>query len=174
MLKIPATLLTLLLLVTTVSGQTTEPWFRLAPTGTGFVVMLPAKPEEQASSKEQFSSRLFTLVTKDGTTPRAIYLAGWGEYAASVRINTQAELEANRDNFIKELPGMKLLGTQKITLDGRPGIEFTGESDRANVVSRVYVVGNRVFQLAVMVFKGMDERTNVNKFFDSFAFTTND
>jgi hypothetical protein len=69
---------------------------------------------------------------------------------------------------------MKLLGTQKITLDGRPGIEFTGESDRANVVSRVYVVGNRVFQLAVMVFKGMDETANVNKFFDSFAFTAND
>jgi len=174
MLKIPAALLTLFLLLATTSAQTAEPWVRLAPTGTGFAVMLPGKPEEKASTKGQFSSRLFTLITKDGATPRAIYLAGWGEYAASVRIVTQAELEANRDNFIKELPGMRLIGTQKITLDGRPGIEFTGESERASVISRVYVVGNRVFQLAVMVFKGIDEKTNVNKFFDSFAFTAND
>jgi hypothetical protein len=172
MLKLHACILMLLTLLTTASVQTNEPWIRLAPEGTGFAVMLPGKPEEKADNKGQFSSRLFTLITKDGTTPRAIYLVGWGEYAASVKIETQAELEANRDNFIKELPGMKLLGTQKITLDGRPGIEFTGDSERASVVSRVYVVGHRVFQLAVMVFKGMDEKVNVNKFFDSFAFTT--
>lgn len=174
MLRIPAVLLTLLIFLPAVSAQEAQPWIRLAPPGTGFAVMLPGKPEEQANNKEQFSSRLFTLITKDGTAARAIYLAGWGEYAASVKINTPAELEANRDNFIKELPGMRLIGTQKITLDGRPGIEFTGESDRANVISRVYVVGNRVFQLAVMVFKGMDEKANVNKFFDSFAFIAND
>jgi hypothetical protein len=173
MFKHAAIFLAFLVFLTTTTAQTTEPWIRLAPEGTGFAVMLPGKPEEQISNKEQFSSRLFTLIAKDGTTPRAIYLVGWGEYAPSVKFEIQAELEANRDNFIKELPGMRLLGTQKITLDGRPGIEFTGESEKASVVSRVYVVGKRVFQLAVMSFKGMDEKANTNKFFDSFAFTTN-
>lgn len=173
MLKHAAALLGLLVFFSTAVAQTNQPWIRLAPEGTGFAVMLPGKPEEQLSNKDQFSYRLFTLIAKDGATPRAIYLVGWGEYAPSVRFETQAELEANRDNFIKELPGMRLLGTQRSMLDGRPGIEFTGESEQASVISRVYVVGRRVFQLAVMTFKGMDERANANKFFDSFAFTTN-
>ena len=173
MRRFAAAFLILLVLLSTASAQTDQPWIRLAPENTGFAVMLPAKPEEQVNTKENFSSRLFTLLTKDGATPRAFYLMGWGEYAPSVKLNTQAELEANRDNFIKEIPGMRLLGTQKISLDGRPGIEFTGESNQASVVSRVYVVGNRVYQLAVMVSKGMEEKQNMNKFFDSFAFTTN-
>jgi hypothetical protein len=173
MLKHAAAFLALLVFFTTSAAQTTQPWIRLAPEGTGFAVMLPGKPEEQISNKENFSFRLFTLVAKDGATPRAIYLVGWGEYAPGVKFDTQAELAANRDNFIKEIPGMRLLGTQKITLDGRPGIEFTGESEQTSAVSRVYVVGQRVFQMAVMTFKGMDERVNANKFFDSFAFTTN-
>jgi hypothetical protein len=173
MLKHAAALLALLVFFTTATAQTTQPWIRWAPEGSGFALMLPGKPEGEIIKKDQFSGSLYTLVAKDGTTPRAIYLVGWGEYAPSVKFETQAELEANRDNFVKAVPGMRLLGTQKITLDGRPGIEFTGDSERASLVSRVYVVGNRVYQLAVMVFKGIDETTNVNKFFDSFAILTN-
>jgi hypothetical protein len=32
------------------------------------------------------------------------------------------------------------------------------------------VKGNRVYQLAALVYKGMDEKENVMRFFDSFAF----
>jgi hypothetical protein len=135
--------------------------------------MVPGKTEEQLSTKEQFTSRLFTYVAQDGSTKRAIYLVGWGEYAPSVKLEPQAELEANRDNFVKALPGMKLVTSNKITLDGRLGLEFTGDSGGGSVTSRVYIVGNRVFQLAVMVFTGIDEKANVNKFFESFAFITN-
>ena len=173
MLKIFGAFFTLIILFsTTAVAQISQPWERLAPPGTGFVVMLPGKPEETAASKETFTSRLFTLVAKDGTSPRAVYLAGFGEYAPTVKFDPQAELEANRDNFIKAIPGMRMLDTRRITLDGRLGLEFTGESAQYHVTSRVYVAGNRVFQLAVMVFKGIDERANINKYFDSFAFLT--
>src|SRR5688572_15829660 len=107
MLKHAAAFLALLIFFTTSAAQTTQPWLRLAPEGTGFAVMLPGKPEEQISNKENFSFRLFTLVAKDGATPRAIYLVGWGEYAPGVTFDIQAELAANRDNFIKEIPGMR-------------------------------------------------------------------
>jgi len=171
MYRFPSALLTVLFLFLTVSAQTDQPWMRLAPATSGFAVMLPGEPQEEPFNKDQFTSRLYTFILKDGSTPRAIYLAGIGEYAASVRINPQAELEANRDNFIKALGDTRLTESHNITLDGRQGLEFSGDSARASVVSRVYVVGNRVYQLAVMVFKGIDEKKNVAKFFDSFAFT---
>ena len=60
---------------------------------------------------------------------------------------------------------MKLLESHNITLDGRPGIELTGESDQVTVTARFYIKGNRVYQVAALVFKGMDEKENVSKFF---------
>ena len=171
--KTIALFLTIALSLTVVSAQTPE-WIRLAPAGGGFAVMVPSQPEETTPNKGQlFTSKIYTAVVKDASATRVIYLAGVGDYAPTVKVDPQGELNANRDNFIKELSGMKLLRSRNITLDGRPGIEFTGESDRATVHCRFYVKGNRVFQLAAMIFKGVDETENVSKFFDSFAFTTN-
>ena len=177
MRKTIALFLTIALSIVVVSAQTPqtpESWVRLAPTGGGFAVMVPGQAEEQTSNKDQiFTSKIYTVIVKDGSGGRrAIYLAGVGDYAASIKVDPQGELNANRDNFIKELAGTKLLESRNITLDGRLGIEFKGESDRATVTCRFYVKGNRVFQLAAMVFKGVDETKNVNKFFDSFAFIT--
>jgi hypothetical protein len=147
-------------------------WVRLAPPDSGFVVMVPGQAEEQTANKgEIFTSKIYMVIVKEGGTGRAIYLAGVGDYASSIKIDPLTELNANRDNFIKELSGMKLVESHNTTLDGRLGIEFTGESNQATVTCRFYVKGNRVFQLAAMVFKGIDEKKNVAKFFDSFAFT---
>lgn len=175
MLKISLLLIIALSLSVTSAqtAQSPESWVRLAPSGGGFAVMLPGVAEEQTSNTDpRFSSRIYRLIVRDGSAGgRAIYLAGVGDYAATVRLDPQGELNANRDNFIKELAGMKLLESRNITLDGRMGIEFTGESDRATVKCRFYLKGNRVFQLATLIFKGFDETKNINKFFDSFAFT---
>lgn len=178
MIKLISLFLTITFSLTLASAQTAqapEPWVRLAPTGGGFAVMVPGQAEEQTYNKDQlFTSKIYTVIIRDGAAGggRAIYLAGVGDYAATVKVDPQGELNANRDNFIKELPETKLIESHNITLDGRLGIEFTGESNRATVKCRFYLKGNRVFQLAAMIFKGFDETKNVNKFFDSFAFIT--
>lgn len=161
-------LLTLVALIGSVVAQTNE-WQRLAPAAAGYAVMIPGKPEEQSINKEQYSATLYILTVKD-SAPRVIYLAGVGDYAATIKVDPQIELPADRDNFIKEFPGMKLIESHNITLDGRPGIELTGESDQATVTARFYLKGNRVYQLAALVFKGSNEKDNVTKFFESFAF----
>jgi len=162
-------LLTLIVLIGSVVAQTNE-WQRLAPAAGGFAVMIPGKPEEQSINKDQYSANLYILTIKDSSSARVIYLAGVGDYAATVKVDPQIELPADRDNFIKELPGMKLIESHNITLDGRPGIELTGESEQTTVTARFYLRGNRVYQLAALVFKGANEKANVTKFFDSFAF----
>lgn len=171
MYKLISVLLTLFVFASIASAQTGDNWVRLAPTDGGFAVMVPGQAEEQNFNRDQFTSKIYTVIVKQGQTGRAVYLAGFGDYAPSVKIDPLTELNADRDNFIKELSGMKLLESHNTTLDGRLGIEFTGESNQATVTCRFYVNGNRVFQLAVMVFKGVDEKKNVDKFFDSFAFT---
>jgi hypothetical protein len=170
MYKSKRILVTLLLFIGSVAAQTPSPWLRLAPAGADYSVMLPGKAEEQTVSNDRFSATLYTLTTKDGSSPRVIYLVRVGEYTSTVKVDPQVKLPADRDSFIKGLPGMKLIESHDITLDGRSGIELTGESDTSTVTARFYVKGNRVYQLAAVVFKGMDEKEDVMKFFDSFAF----
>jgi hypothetical protein len=141
-------------------------WVKVAPVGGGFSIMMPSKPEEKIEPSDEFTFHLFTV-----TGEKAIYLASYGDYAPSIKLDPDGELLANRDNFLKGVKA-KLIESRKIVLDGHPGLEFTGESDQASFKSRVYLFGNRVHQIAVAVFKGQDDTDNMNRFFASLTFSS--
>ena len=155
----------LLSLASSLQAFQTDTWIKFAPADGGFSVMLPAQPKEMESTPvKDFTAHTFGLVVGG-----AVYVICYGDYAPSVHLNTDAELLANRDNFVKGLDG-SATSTTKIDLDGRKGIEFTGESSRYNLESRVFISGNRVYQVAVGVEKGTDNAANNARFLRSFAF----
>ena len=126
--------------------------------------MVPAEPKELDSTPvKDFSPHTFGLVVDNAT-----YVICYGDYAPTVRLNPDAELLANRDNFLKGLGG-SATSTTKIELDGLKGLEFTGESSEYTFASRVYLSGNRVYQIAVGVKKGADNAANSSRFLRSFA-----
>jgi len=153
-------------LVAAAQEHTTSGWVRLTPENGGFTAMMPSKAEEQIANKEKVV--IHSFIAK---LDRCVYMAAYSDYDASVRINPQTELEADRDNFNKVLEA-KLLTTRNITFDGHQGIEFTSETPAANIKSKVFIRGNRVFQQAVLIWKDTDQTKAVETFFDSFAFTT--
>jgi hypothetical protein len=163
--RLSAALIFLLIFAPSLSAFQEAEWVKVSPMGGGFSVMMPAKPEEEVQPKDDFTSHLFTVATQNG-----IYLAGYGDYAPSIRLDVAGELVGNRDKFVKGLSAT-LTGSKNITLDGHPGLEFTAESDQAFFKSRIYLFGNRVHQIAVAVFKGKNDDQNVERFFSSFAFT---
>jgi len=139
-------------------------WIKVSPVGAGFSVLMPAKPEEEVKPGDDFTFRLFSI-----TTDEAVYLAGYGEYAPSIKLSADAELTGNRDKFLRGL-NATLLASKQISLDGRPGLEFTGESEQASFQSRLYLSGNRIYQVAVAVLRGKTGGDNVDRFFASSAF----
>lgn len=143
-------------------------WIKVSPAGAGFSVLMPAKPEEEVKPGDDFTSHLFSI-----TTDSAIYLAGYGEYAPSIKLSADAELTSSRDKFLRGL-NANLVSSKQITLDGRPGLEFTGESEQASFKSRVYLSGNRVYQVAAAVLSGKTDSGNVDRFFASFAFANSE
>ncbi|HVS81222.1 MAG TPA: hypothetical protein VHE60_05775 [Pyrinomonadaceae bacterium] len=163
--RLSAALLFVFLFAPVMNGYQGSEWSKVAPEGGGFSILMPAKPEEEVTPKEDFTLHLFTVVSAN-----AIYLAGYGDYAPSIRLDPAGELAANRDSFLKGV-NATLVDSKSIALDGRAGLEFTGESDQASFKGRVYLFGNRVHQISVAVFKGKDDTENVNRFFASFAFT---
>lgn len=163
---IPLALAILFAAATTASPQGAIKWSTLSPEKGGFTLRMPGEPKEQIESKQDFTFHMYTVATEG-----AFYLAGYGDYAPTVRLNVEGELAANRDNFVKGLDGAKLLTSQSTTLDSHPGLEFTGESPQGRFRSRVYLVGNRVFQILAFEFAGKDDSENVKRFLASFAFT---
>lgn len=149
----------------TILGSQGNEWIKVAPVGGGFSVMMPAKPEEELRPGNDFTTHLFSVTTDD-----ALYTVAYGDYAPSVRFNVDDELVANRDNFLKGLDAT-LKTTKAITMDGRKGIEFTGENAQASFKSRVFIFGTRFYQVAVADLRGTDDTVNANRFFASFEFT---
>jgi hypothetical protein len=151
-------------------GQGIDPaqgaeWVKVAPVGGGFSVMMPAKPDEETRAGDDLAAHLFS-VAKDN----AIYTVVYGDYAPSVRFNVDDELAASRDNFLKSVDAT-LKTTKPLMMDGRKGLEFTGENAQASFNSRVFIFGTRFYQIAVAVFRGKDDAENSNRFFASFEFS---
>jgi hypothetical protein len=163
--QISVWILLFFLLTSSVHAQQRE-WINLAPPGGGFSVMMPIKPNESMETKENY-----TVHSYGAATARTIFIAVYVDYAPSVKLNDAGELVANRDNFLKGL-NARLISSKEIKLDGRSGLEFTAEDDGRSYKSRVYIHGNRVHQIATAVFKDTDDAENVDRFFASFAFTT--
>jgi len=165
MLRQAAALLLLACFGLGIDGAQGEDWIKVAPVGGDFSVMMPAKPEEEVRSGDDLTAHLFTA-----TTDNALYTVTYGDYAPSVRFNVDDELAANRDNFLKGV-GASLKTTNPLMMDGRKGLEFTGENAQASFKSRVFIFGTRFYQIAVAVLRGRDDAENSNRFFASFEFT---
>ena len=166
--KTPAVLSLVLLAALAARAQTPADWVKFSPPGSPFTVLLPTQPKEEKKTSESahgpYTTDLFTSFGPE----REIYLVGWVDYDPQFNFGVQAELEANRDNFIKST-NAKLLGTTPIKLGTHPGIEFKAElTGKADIVSRVYIVGRRPYQLIAFTPAGHDSSANRERFFSSF------
>ena len=166
--KFSAVLPLVLFAALTALAQTPAGWVKFSPPGSPFTVLLPTQPKEEKKTSESahgpYTTDLFTSFGPE----REIYLVGWVDYDPKFNFGVQAELEANRDNLVKSLKA-RLLSTTPIKLDTYPGIEFRAElTGKVDIVSRVYIVGRRPYQLIAVTPAGRDASANVGRFFSSF------
>ena len=159
-----------LLIVAAVAAAAQPPagWVKFSPPGSHFSVMMPTEPKEDTQTAQSpngpYTTHLFTSVSPD----REVYLVGWVDYDPSFKFGVQAELEANRDNFIKSAKAT-LLGTTPVKLGTHPGIEFTAKLEgRADIFSRVFIVGRRPYQIIAITPAGSGRTATVERFFTSF------
>ena len=73
----------------TVSAFQNADWIKVAPVGAGFSVLMPGKPEEEVKSAPDFTLHLFSIMAE-----KTIYIAGYGDYAPSIKLAPDGELAA--------------------------------------------------------------------------------
>ena len=158
----------LLALASAVAAQeeAPPPWARFEPEGAGFSVLMPGKPQETITKRPNYTLHTFSVTLGRGT-----YVATYSDYSPEAKLDPNTALIKNRDKFNKSFDA-KLISSREITLDGHAGLEFTSESPAVNLKSQLFLIGNRLFQTATMVFKDADQTSGVDRFFGSFKFTT--
>ncbi|HXS00076.1 MAG TPA: hypothetical protein VN724_05880 [Pyrinomonadaceae bacterium] len=146
-------------------------WVKFASDNGHFSVLMPDTPQEKVettdSSHGPYTTHLF--IVRDTTS---VYLIGWVDYDPSFNFNRQAELEANRDNFVNGIKA-KLVTTRPTVVNGYSGLEFTAETEDRVFKSRVFLVGRRPYQIVIGSPKDMDDTAIVSKFFNSFKVSPN-
>jgi hypothetical protein len=141
-------------------------WVRFNSVAGRFSVLMPEIPQDKAETTQSdhgpYTTHLF--VVRDDPN---VFLIGWVDYDPSFNFNRQAELEANRDNFVKGV-NATLTSTRAMQIDGYQVIEFTADTTDRTFKSRVYMVGRRPYQIVIGYPKGTDEEAPVGRFFNSF------
>jgi hypothetical protein len=141
-------------------------WVNFTSEEGRFSVLMPETPTDKAETTDSahgpYTTHLF--VVKDTTS---VYLIGYVDYDPSFNFNRQAELEANRDNFVKGI-NARLVSTRPRIINGYSALEFTAETDDRIFKSRVYMVGRRPYQIVIGSPKDQDDTVNANRFFNSF------
>ena len=141
-------------------------WVRYNSVSGRFSVLMPETPEEKTettpSDHGPYTTHLF--VVRD---TKNVYLIGWVDYDPSFNFNRNAELEANRDNFVKGI-NATLVDTRSLNLDGYPALEFSAETADRTFKSRVYMVGRRPYQIVIGTPKDEPDAASTSRFFNSF------
>ncbi len=97
-----------------------------------------------------------------------IYIVGWVDYQPAFKPDTDGELKANQDNFVKSF-GAVVLTSTPTTHQGMPALDFTANREQTYLVtSRVVMEGSRPYMFAIVTPINQDRSANIRKFSNSF------
>jgi len=154
-----------------VTAMDASGWVKFISDIGHFTVLMPDTPTEKSETVDSqhgpYTTHLF--VVRDTTS---VYLIGWVDYDPSFNFNRQAELEANRDNFVKGI-NAKLISTRPTVINGYSALEFTAETTDRIFKSQVFLVGRRPYQIVIGSPKDSDDTASATRFFNSFKVSPN-
>jgi hypothetical protein len=145
-------------------------WTELKPGDGAIVVSMPGDPKAQvqrvATQAGDIEVHSFVLEKKD-----IAYSVTYNDFPAALLSdgNSDRMLNGARDGAVSSVKG-KLLTDTGIALQEFPGREINIEAPdgKHTVVSRIYLVKSRLYQISVAVPNEDLQREDVAKFLDSF------
>ena len=142
-----------------------------------FSILLPGTPQEAKQSVQTpggaVELHLFAIELKNNA---GAYILAFADYPAATVKEKGAEqlLTESRQAMLANTPGAKLAGEKKITFDGHPGREVSIETSKPQpgiMRDKMYLVGNRLYQIMIAGPKEKVESREADKVFDSFKVT---
>jgi hypothetical protein len=160
-------------------SKAAEEWKVSTSSEGRFKIALPAGKEQRQTldldipSMGQVKFHVFGVENEGGN--RA-YLVMYCDYPVEglSQDDAQQALESGRDAALKQL-NAESTRERKITLAGHSGLEFhftgNGQGRSVHGAWRLYLVRNRLYQVAALRFGQALPAADINRFFDSFKLT---
>jgi hypothetical protein len=156
------------------TAASVDQWQTFSSKEGGFTLSLPGKPQEQRQpvGTAAGSVNAIMYIAEVGGTAFGV---GYGDYPGSaVNVDPQAVLKGARDGAAKNVNGT-VVTEKPIELAGYPGLEIVVETPASAKVpggamyrARLYLVGNRLYQVIYVALKKDDHPDEYQKLFDSF------
>ena len=127
-----------------------------------FSIQLPTEPRITADTSEQTITNMFISQTAD-----EIFLVGFTSYDPGSDADSQSELLDARDGFAGAMQ-VEVVETKNLNYKGYPGIQFIATKENTYVVSRVYLIQKKLYQLVSVTSNG-EKSQYLDKFFSSFT-----
>jgi hypothetical protein len=136
-----------------------------------FTVLFPGKPKEtKRTLQSPFGPVELNSFSVSPLQPVSTYVVIFSDYPANFEKKSDADfLDSSRDGSVKNSGG-KLLSEKKLTLDKYPGRELLLEAPNQGGLfrQRIFIVGNRLYQLIVGGAEEVAKSKGADKFLDSF------
>jgi hypothetical protein len=154
------------------AGSPAEPKEFKSASG-GFSILVPATMEESTQDVVNADGTLVLHGFVGGSETKR-YIVGYVDYPdESVKTTgVEALLARSRADLIGT-DGATVIAEKSISLDGNPGLEISFDSGvntnpQLTIKTRIYLVGNRLYQIMVAVPKADVETEEINSYLQSF------
>jgi hypothetical protein len=150
-------------------------WVSFSSPEGRFSVGMPKKPADDVKDVDSVVGKL-QLHSFTSSSAAAFFMVSYGDYPIEPAVDRREKvLDGVRDGVISGLDGSSLLSETKTTIDGHPGREFlakqTVDGDELIYAWHIYLVGQRLYQVAAVAKKPDSTAPEITKFFNSFRLT---
>ncbi|GMV88151.1 MAG: hypothetical protein AMXMBFR81_10820 [Chthonomonas sp.] len=154
----------LLVLLATVMAPV-QPWTEFKSPEGGFAIRFPRKPDYEVQPAEAGSPTIHMYTSALGDD---VYIASFHDMPISGALDeVQGILHSARDGFAGGVGG-KVADQKPFTFGPLKGLEFAVEAEGVYATARLYLVGKRLYQIAVMGSKDNRKDTDVRRYLESF------
>jgi hypothetical protein len=158
-----------LLIVSTAFAQKAAAWEKFSSVEGRFSILFPSKP----TAKKEKLGETDTAYTYTAETATGVFVASYMDLPGAFKTDEEKNfvLDGGRDGSLENIDG-KLLYEKKITLSGYLGREFSiSMKDKGLTLrskTRLFLVGQRAYQLLALVPEENADSPDIDKFLSSF------
>jgi hypothetical protein len=144
-------------------------WTEFAPDGGRYRILMPGSPQISTEPVPLPDGRRVQMHQAMVEGPNVAYLSTHVDYPAELVQQTSREtlLDNVRNGSSK---GHTLVREKRLTIGGNPGREYViSRANGITLVTRSFLVGNRLYQVIVAGRAGIEQDPDTGKFLQSFT-----
>lgn len=139
-------------------------------TDEGFEISFPRDYVGSSESVDTDLGKLDMHMLSSEISSEYVFMCTYTDYPVSMTDETVKEsvLSGAKDGALHSIPDLRLISENKVDISGHPGYKFHAKNDDFDVHYTLYLINNKLVQLAVFS-QGKDAvQSEVDDFFNSF------